>query len=234
MSPRLAGEFGPRDSFRVCVVRQPRSPAVGRPEYGFIWERVVRLDTYVGLLARVPLFAGLAREQLATLIRMGGLKEFAAGEAMTRRGDIGAASYVIVVGRAEMERPDEEGGTVELGPGAFIGDLAMFVECAYDVTVRARNDVLTLEFTRPVMRAILEYDPSMAEHFADCVRQRLRALARALDDLARELETADESPNGADGGSGAGRAAAANDDQSWLATLPSPSPPASAPASMAN
>src|SRR5262249_4966464 len=60
--------------------------------------------------------------------RAGTHQKFAASQIVFREGDPGDALYVVLSGRATVERIDAQGQTVELaklGPGDFFGDLAL-------------------------------------------------------------------------------------------------------------
>ena len=77
----------------------------------------------VGELRSVPLFGGLASDDLATLAERADLVEAEAGVDLTREGDFGHCVFAIVDGTAAVT---VDGAPVrDLGPGDLFGEIAV-------------------------------------------------------------------------------------------------------------
>src|SRR4051794_13088437 len=80
------------------------------------------------LLAHIPLFAKLPKDDLIALAGFLKRKAVAPGTPLMFIGDGGSDFYVVQVGRVEVSQPDESGKEVrlaELGPGQFFGEISL-------------------------------------------------------------------------------------------------------------
>ena len=78
------------------------------------------------LLRRVPLFAGLGDRELSEVERSSDEVDVPAGTTLTRQGGSGHEFFVIIEGRARVERDGRVLAT--LGPGDFLGEIALLEE----------------------------------------------------------------------------------------------------------
>ncbi len=99
-----------------------------------------------------------------------------AGEWILRAGDAAQSMFVVLSGRAEVVIGDQV--VREIGPGAVVGELALFTGGRRSASIRARRDCQMLE----VSRALLE----------ETIGQDAAALSALVTALARQL--ADASP----------------------------------------
>ena len=126
------------------------------------------------LLRRVPAFAGCNDKELAEAARHVDEWAVAAGTALTREGAVGHEAFVIIDGTADVLINGE--AVAELGPGQFVGEMAMLDRRPRSATVVARTD----------MRLLL-IGPAAFDEFAS-----LRAVSRELTkELADRLRQAD-------------------------------------------
>jgi len=143
----------------------------------------------VEALQQVAIFQGLAAHQLEALAEHSERVKFQADEHITRAGEAGSGAYVLVTGAAERTAEDGKFEQPEpVAPGSIIGQLAMLIEHSYGSTVVARDRVLCLKITRAGVQAQMANDPSLAQHFAQHVTQRLLAVAQELKDIDALLE----------------------------------------------
>lgn len=75
------------------------------------------------LLSRVPLFAGLGRRELDEVAQLADEVDVPAGTQLTREGAYGHEFFVIVSGRARVDRDGRR--LADLGPGDFLGEIAL-------------------------------------------------------------------------------------------------------------
>jgi CRP-like cAMP-binding protein len=125
-------------------------------------------DRKVDLLRRVPLFAGLGDGDLREVARLADEVDVPAGTALTREGQLGHEFFVIVEGRARVDRNGRK--VNELGPGDFLGEIAL-------IDGRPRSATVTTEEpTRLLVLAHREFH-SLLDDFPKIEGQVLQALA---------------------------------------------------------
>ncbi len=145
----------------------------------------MRLDVDVGLLARARLFQGLSRDQLAGLAFRSGRRRVKAGEPLMLVGRPAEAGYLVLSGQASYACPGN-GEAIVLGPGAIVGETAMFVDTQCDATVIAETALVVAVFEREEMSKLLAEDRAMAGLFSVRIRERLLSMAYDLKALAQE------------------------------------------------
>lgn len=111
-------------------------------------------------LASVPLLAGLETRVRRRLADIGKRRTYAADEAIVREGSTGTALYVVLNGRARVERGGEAIG--ELKGGDFFGELALIEEHPRSATVVAVEETDCLLFPAWEFTALLEEHPEIA------------------------------------------------------------------------
>src|SRR3990172_9259588 len=93
-------------------------------------------------LRAVPLFADLDEPALARIGSVSTEIEVPAGQVLIERGQAGSGMFVLEQGSVEVELPD--GRTIEQGPGAFLGELALLTDNARTARVKAVSPVRCL------------------------------------------------------------------------------------------
>jgi CRP/FNR family cyclic AMP-dependent transcriptional regulator len=125
-------------------------------------------------LSRVPLLESLDRGTIRSLAATGKLRQYNAGDTIVRENDPGIALYIIVSGRARVERgagnPQALG---ELRAGDFFGELAIIEEHARTATVTAVEDTECLLLKSWEFRSLLKEHPSIAIPIMDALIARL-------------------------------------------------------------
>jgi CRP/FNR family transcriptional regulator, cyclic AMP receptor protein len=111
-------------------------------------------------LASVPLLAGLEPRVRQRLSEVGKRRTYAADEVMVQEGSTGTALYVLLSGRARVERDGKELG--QLGAGDFFGELALIEEHPRSATVVATEPSDCLLFPAWEFTALLEEHPELA------------------------------------------------------------------------
>ena len=87
-------------------------------------EQIHRRDFVVtwGMVAKVPLFAGLDAVEIADIMRLLRAQQVEPGGIIVRRGEPGHSMYFIAAGEVEIELPHER---ARLGVGHFFGEIAV-------------------------------------------------------------------------------------------------------------
>jgi CRP/FNR family transcriptional regulator len=140
----------------------------------------------VELLARVPVFETLGREDLAQVAQVVVPRRFAPGQVIFREGDESDTCYVVASGHARALREHGDGRTIALarfGPGDIFGELAMFDNERRSATVEALDDLHALAILGHDMRRLMREHPEIAVKLVTALGRRLRA---ANERLARQ------------------------------------------------
>lgn len=129
------------------------------------------------LLARVPVFATLAPDDLAHVAAVAVPRRFTAGQIIFREGDASDTCYVVRSGHARAVRAHGDGRTITLahfGPGDIFGELAMFDAERRSATLETLDHVEAVAITADDMRRMLREHPSIAEKLVISLGRRLR------------------------------------------------------------
>ncbi len=123
-----------------------------------------------GMVARVPLFAGLTAGEIADIARLLSAQSVEPGGVIVRRGDAARSMYFIAAGEVEIELPT---GKVRLGVGHFFGEIAVLRRARRSATVTAvtRTNLLVLQGSE--LRALMERDARLAERVREVARSRV-------------------------------------------------------------
>jgi len=158
-------------------------------------EQIHRRDFVVtwGMVARVPLFAGLDAAAIADIMRLLRAQTVDAGDIIVRRGDHAHSMYFIAGGEIDIEIG---GKHVRLGIGQFFGEIAVLRRARRSATVTAsmRTNLLVLDAAD--LHLLMEQEPRIAERVHAVVNERLgsEAVSPRGDIVASELSGATEEP----------------------------------------
>ncbi|HEV2752437.1 MAG TPA: cyclic nucleotide-binding domain-containing protein, partial [Solirubrobacteraceae bacterium] len=129
------------------------------------------------LLAAVPVFETLAREDLAHVAQVAVLRRFEPGHVIFREGDQSDTCYVVRNGHARAIRKHGDGRTLTLahfGPGDIFGELAMFDDERRSATVETLDDVEAIAVLGTDMRRLLREHPGLSLKLVISLGRRLR------------------------------------------------------------
>jgi CRP-like cAMP-binding protein len=122
-------------------------------------------------LRKIPFFEDLTPEDLERVAKIGERQSFGAGETIIAKNSQGQALYVILSGRATV---DAGGKTHELGPGEFVGEMALLGRRPRSATVTAVEPTDCLVFEAMYFKPFLIKNPSVAVAILEGVVERLR------------------------------------------------------------
>jgi voltage-gated potassium channel len=124
------------------------------------------------VLARVPLFEGLAAAELESVAARTREVRVDAGTEVIRQGDPGSEFYVITEGALDI-RIDGRAVNV-LKPGSFFGELALLFGAPRNATAVALEPTSLLVMDKDDFTALLAEQPAVEDKVLAVVAQRMR------------------------------------------------------------
>jgi CRP/FNR family cyclic AMP-dependent transcriptional regulator len=132
---------------------------------------MARSDPFVDTLATVPLFSLCSKKELQMVAKSADHVTVPPGQVVVTEGAAGAEFFVILDGRAHVERHGRE--VASLGAGSFFGDLALLDRAPRNASVIADTE---LEVARIGQRAfdVLLDQPGFSKKLLAGLARRLR------------------------------------------------------------
>ena len=128
--------------------------------------------TDLAQLRALPLFADLDDDALRRVSELAVELDIPAGQVLVHAGDPGSGLFVILAGTAVVEARGEP--LIEVGPGEFVGELALLVpEATRSARVRANTDVRCLAIFAEDFRNLLADEPRIALAMLPVLAERL-------------------------------------------------------------
>ncbi len=140
-------------------------------------------EDIVELLAKVPIFAALAPDDLRRVADVAVPRRFAAGQVIFREGDSSDTCYVVRNGHARALRENTDGRMIALahfGPGDIFGELAMFDDERRSATVEALDAVEAIAIAGSDRRRLMRAHADIAVKLVIGVARRLREANQRL------------------------------------------------------
>ena len=138
-------------------------------------------------LQRVDFFEHIPEEERQRLAERLVPAPFAAGELMTRQGDVEPWLYLLVEGEASVRLGDLQGNTSEvarLQAGSFFGEMSLLTGAPRSATVIALTGARCYRLHKSAFQEVLQRRPDLAERVAEVLASRKYRLAEAEQDLA--------------------------------------------------
>ena len=132
---------------------------------------MLRRDAKVELLKKVPLFAGCTKAELRQLARISDELDLRQGTVLTREGRTAHEFFVIIDGSVRVTKAGKK--LADLGPGAWLGEIALLTRAQRTATATATSSVRTLVIVDRDFRKVVEDMPSIAMKVLSCVAVRL-------------------------------------------------------------
>jgi CRP/FNR family transcriptional regulator, cyclic AMP receptor protein len=131
----------------------------------------------VELLARVPLFAELSKEELERVVSVAIPRSFPRGVRVFHEGDDSDACYVVRSGDLRVTREHSDGRAIALatlGSGDFFGELAMLDGGSRSASVETLSDAELLALPAIDMRRVIAAHGEIAAKLIVALTRRLR------------------------------------------------------------
>jgi len=148
------------------------------------------------LLGSIPMFEGMAEEDLAALSAALQVRRYKAGSIIFNAGDAGTAMYVVASGDVNIHLPGEDSRRIslkDLAHGEYFGELALFDDGPRSASALASTDTELLELRRETLAMYLETRPRAAMALLRTMSEHLRRTnsllsARAAKNVDEEFE----------------------------------------------
>jgi CRP-like cAMP-binding protein len=132
---------------------------------------MLRKNAKIELLKRVPLFERCSKRELGAIAALADELHLPTARDLTREGAGGFEFFVLVEGEADVTR---QGRVVnELGPGDFIGEIALVTSRPRTATVRTRGPSRILVLTASAFRSLMHDVPSIQDKVLAALADRV-------------------------------------------------------------
>ena len=123
------------------------------------------------LLKRIPLFEHCSKKDLQHIAGIADELDLRAGKVLIQEGERGREFFVIVTGEAEVRRKGRKIATV--GPGDFVGEMALLSKAPRNATVTALTPVDVLVITDRAFLDLMDKTPDLWHKVARALAERL-------------------------------------------------------------
>src|SRR5438105_12672179 len=137
-------------------------------------------------LKQVPLFAGLADEDIRGLMALAKRRTFRSGEVIFHRDDPGQVLYMIKEGKVKicLISPDgQEISLVVFGKGEYFGDLALLDGLPRSADAIALEKVECYTLQRSDFQKAIMKNPKIAIQVLEVLSKRIRSTDQMVEDL---------------------------------------------------
>lgn len=132
----------------------------------------------ISVLQKVPLFEGLSRNHLKSILRETQLETIPAGQVVVAEGMPGGRMFLILEGLAKVSVGGRKRAT--LGPGDFFGEMSLFDKGPRSATVTAETGIRALSLASWNFLALLQEHWPMNQKVLHVLASRVRELERSI------------------------------------------------------
>lgn len=135
----------------------------------------VGLNEIVGILQRIPLFAGIDRSKLKLLAFTSDHAAFDRGQFVFKQGDRGDNAYVIIDGEVDVVLESIGGPRIVavLGRDQVFGEMALLSNAPRTTSIRARGPMKAVVITSDVFLRLIEENSAIAANMMRTLAARL-------------------------------------------------------------
>ncbi|GAA5173816.1 Crp/Fnr family transcriptional regulator [Niveibacterium umoris] len=145
-----------------------------------------------GLLSRLPLFAQVEAETVATLAASTQEVRLEKGKLLFQQGDTADGFYVVVYGQVKLGFSAQSGHekVVEIiGPAHSFGEAVMFMGRPYPVFAQALSDAMVLQIPAQPIFTLIERNGSFARRMLAGMSMRLHSLVQDVESYSLRSST---------------------------------------------
>lgn len=138
-------------------------------------------------LRRVPLFASLSETQFDSLAAGSARRSFPKGRTIVAEGEASQSMYILLAGRAKVQRSDSEGKEVilaVLGSGEFFGEMSLIDDAPRSASVVTLESCEFMSISKEAFKSMLLQSPEMCMSVMRGLVKRLREADHKIETLA--------------------------------------------------
>lgn len=128
-------------------------------------------DGKVELIRKVPLFSKLSKSGLREVASLADELDFPAGKTLIREGERGREFFVLLDGKAEVERNGRRIDLLEHGD--FFGEIALVRDVPRTATVTTATPARALVITDRDFKALLRHSPQISRGVIEALAERV-------------------------------------------------------------
>lgn len=139
------------------------------------------------MVADIPLFKGLRREQLDEVVNSMADQTFDRGQTVLSEGDAAEGFFVLVHGKVKIFKLSTEGKEQILhfvGPGESFGEVPMFSGGRFPANAETIERSRIFFFPRSAFLDLIGTDPTLAMNMLAELSKRLRQMTRLVEELS--------------------------------------------------
>jgi CRP/FNR family cyclic AMP-dependent transcriptional regulator len=144
-------------------------------------------DENKAFLKRVPLFSGLTDSQIERLAAGSVRRNYPKGRIIVAEGEPSQTLYVLLSGRAKVQRSDTEGKEVilaVLGPGECFGEMSLIDDAPRSASVITIESSDFISINKDSFKAMLASSPEICMRIMKGLVKRLREADKKIETLA--------------------------------------------------
>jgi CRP/FNR family cyclic AMP-dependent transcriptional regulator len=133
----------------------------------------LRKNVKIEALKTVPLFARCSKKELGEIAQITDEIDLPEGKVLTKEGASGREFFVLMEGSADVRRKRRKVGT--LGPGDFLGEIALVTKAPRTATVKTTSPVRALVVSEQNFRRLLANSPQVQIKVLEALAERVAA-----------------------------------------------------------
>jgi CRP/FNR family cyclic AMP-dependent transcriptional regulator len=144
-------------------------------------------DENKAFLRRVPLFSGLTEQQLDALAAGSARRSYPKGRTIVSEGEPSQSMYILLAGRAKVQRSDSEGKEVilaVLGSGEFFGEMSLIDDSPRSASVITLESCEFMAVSKDAFKTMLQQSPEVSMAVMRGLVRRLREADKKIETLA--------------------------------------------------
>lgn len=155
------------------------------------------LEDDIATLSQAPLFNLLEKDALRLVAFASETRSYREGDVLFKKGDRSDGGYVVTRGAIALDAAEDGSPAVFVaGPGALVGQAALFARVERRATATAQEPSTIIRVTPSLMRRVLEEFPDAAAAIHEVMAEELTRLTEGLERVRQQLLAIDgeESP----------------------------------------
>lgn len=133
-------------------------------------------DIIIKALERIPLFSGLSRNTLESLVQIAGASYHRKGTVIIKENEIGDRAYIVVSGRVRIYKEKSQKETVlkVAGPSEIIGEMSLFDGLPRSASAMVEEDALLFYITKEQFLRFVKTNPEILIKLLEALSRRIR------------------------------------------------------------